>query len=113
VRKGRRNLVDKRQKITVDLYQSLAVTLTKADRRRSQEFEDCPSLAKLHTRDGARIRYRELVAIPESDQDAWITDVFHYPADQAPIETGLSEALAGIDSHMDHLSYGSCFSSLS
>src|SRR5690606_8941540 len=46
VRYRRTDFIETRLKITVDLDQALAVTLAKADGRRTQELEDSPSRAK-------------------------------------------------------------------
>jgi hypothetical protein len=98
------NLIHKCQEIAVNLEQSIAVTLTKAHRRRSQEFEHRASLTKLQARDGAFVCYGELVAVPEPYQEARITDPLHDPADYGMIKFAPNETLAGINTHTGYLS---------
>jgi hypothetical protein len=93
----------------MDLEQSLAVTLAKAHRRRSQELEYRASLTKLQARDGAFVCYGEFIAVPEPYQEARITDALHNPADYGMIKFPPNETLAGIDTHSGHLSAEASF----
>ncbi len=103
-RYGSGNFIGECQKIAVNLNQTLGETLAKTDRWRSQELEDCASLANLHASNGALVRHRELIAIPQADGNAGITDPPHDPLDQCAIKTRLRNAIACLNMHTSRLS---------